>query len=175
MKGSIFFQHDRLRWAVCWYHTGRPYTITRYRGQLLPATHFKKQKNGEYFADKKGRIVPDKDRCVGYEMARKLLAMIQGRQEQHDRGECQFRIEEFTGKGWTDIIEFYREWLKVQIKGKRTPATVKGYESYLRCHFEPFFIKHPVRLHEIDLPILYKLMDSLKSIKTGKPLHGKPN
>ncbi len=84
MKGSIFYQKDRGRYAVCWYHEGRPYNIYRYRGEFM--YHPK--------------------------IAEKCLAMIQGRWEDHQAGKCQFRIEEFTGQGWTDVLQFYEEWMR---------------------------------------------------------------
>lgn len=58
-------------------------------------------------------------------IAQKCLSQIQGRWEDHQQGLCHFRIEEFTGKGWTDIIEYYEKWLKEVIEQRKKPATLK--------------------------------------------------
>ena len=65
MKGSVFYQKDRERWAVSWYYKGRSYTITRYKGELM---HH-----------------PD--------IAKKCLAVIQGDYENHQQGLSPFRME----------------------------------------------------------------------------------
>jgi integrase len=140
MKGSIFYQNDRGRWAVCFYHEGRPFTITRYRGEFM-------------YHEK---------------IAEKCLAMIQARWEDYRQGKCQFRIEEFTGTGWTDVIEFYDEWLEEVVKGGTKPATYKAYKSYLRNWIRPFFEANPVRLHEIQLDSLNKLKNTIKLHPKGQ-------
>lgn len=132
MKGTIFRQGER--YIVGWYYEGRQHKITRYRGE--PMYHEK--------------------------TAQKCLSLIQGRWEDHLAGRCLFRIEEFTGKGWTDVVEFYEHWLKDVVEPRRKPATVKGYTSYLRKWIRPFFREHPVRLHEIQLDTLNALLNHLK-------------
>jgi integrase len=101
-------------------------------------------------------------------IAEKCLAMIQARWEEHQQGRCHFRIEEFTGKGWTDVIEFYEEWLKEVIKPNRKPATYEGYRSYLINWIKPFFEQNPVRMHEIQLDTLTKLLNFIELTGKGK-------
>ena len=103
MKGSIFPQKDRNRWAVNWYCSlnKRSYTITRYRNHFMPITCYQRNDRGDILLDNKGNMIPDKERCHGYHTAQKLLASIQARWEQHCQGICQFNIDEFTGKKWT--------------------------------------------------------------------------
>jgi len=136
MKGSIWKQRDRFVVGVWW--RGKQHKITRYKGE--PMYH------------------PS--------IARKCLAVIQGDYENHLAGLGSFRIEKYTGKGWTDAIEFFEQWLEV--KAKKKPATVKGYRSYFRCWIKPFFEKYPVMLHEIELDTLDKLLDYIKLSGKGK-------
>ena len=96
-------------------------------------------------------------------IAEKCLAMIQARWEEHQQGRCQFRIEEFTGKGWTNVIEFYEEWLKEVIKPNRKPSTYKSYKSYLKNWIRPFFEQNPIMLHEIQLNNLNKINKLLRN------------
>lgn len=170
MKGSIHYQADRNRWVVAWYDIKAHKTrlITRYEGSYMPCTAFH-MKNGMVVLNEKGRPIPDKDKCQGYELARKLRALIQGRWEQAQRGECKFRIEEFTRSGWTDTVEYYNKWIKDAIEPYRKPATVKGYKSYARNWIEPFFTKHPVQLHEIELDTLQSLLRFIVEGLKSKP------
>ncbi|MDY6839097.1 MAG: tyrosine-type recombinase/integrase [Thermodesulfobacteriota bacterium] len=140
MKGSISYERDRKRWVVVWYYEGKDYKVRRYKGEFL----------------------------WHRTIAEKCLALIQGRWEDHLQGKCQFRIEEFTGKGWTDVIEFYETWLKEVVKGSTKPATYKCYRSYLTNWIQPFFEKNPVRLHEIQLDTLVKLKNSITLQPKGK-------
>jgi integrase len=140
MKGSIFFEKDRGRWAVSWRYEGRTYMIRRYKG--------------EYMFDES--------------IARKCLSLIQNRWEEHLDGVSQFRIEEFTAKGWTDVTEFYERWIEDVIRPTKKPATYKGYRSYLKNWIRPFFEKHPVRLHEIQLNTLHKFMQFINLTGKGK-------
>jgi len=94
--------------------------------------------------------------------------MIQSRLEDHLDGKCQFRIEEFIGKGWTDVLEYYEDWMENVIEPKRTPATIKGYWSYYRNWIKPFFKENPVRLHEIQLDTLTKLLNYITLTGKGK-------
>lgn len=148
MSGSKWKLKDR--WIVGWYWGGQRHLITRYKGRILYRTH------------------PDVIKCYGRKQADKLLALLQSRAEEHYNDNCIFRIEEFTQKGWTDVIEFYNEWLTEVIEPKKKPATTKGYRSYLRNWIEPFFIKNPVMLHEIQLDTLNKLLNYIKLSGKGK-------
>ena len=128
----------------------------------MPITQIKRSSNGMPIFDEKGFAIPDKKRCYGHKMADKLLKGMQGRWEQHLQGICQFRIEEFTSKGWTDILEFYETWMKDYIEIKRKPATINGYWSYYRNWIRPFFEKYPVMLHEVRASTLNKLLNNIK-------------
>ena len=133
MKGSVFYKKDRGQWVVGFYWQGRSRTIHRYKG--------------EFMYDKR--------------IADKCLAMIQSRYEQYKQGLCHFKIEEFTGKGYTDINEFFEEWMKLVIEPNKKPATIKGYWSYYRNWIKPFFEKNSIMLHEIQLDSLTKLKNSI--------------
>ena len=168
MKGSIFPQKDRNRWAVNWYCSlnRRSYTITRYRNYFMPITCYKRNDKGDFLLDDKGNMIPDKEKCHGYQIAEKLRSSIQARWEQHLQGICQFNIDEFTGKKWTGVNSFFEDWLKT--KAKKKPATYKGYKSYYRNWIKPFFEEHRIMLHEIQLDTLDKLLDSIKLKPKGK-------
>lgn len=142
MKGSVRNFKKRGYWAVEWYDTltRKHHTIYRYKGERMYDRRY----------------------------ADKLLALIQARWEQHQAGECTFRIEEFTAAGWTDVTEYYEWWMKNVIEPKRKPATVKGYWSYLRNWIGPYFKHHPVRLHEIQLDTLTGLLNSVTLSGKGK-------
>jgi len=162
MKGSIQYQADRNRWAVIWYDEkstkkNKNRWITKYKGGHMPCTAFK-MRSGTIVLNN-GRPVPDKDKCKGYELARKLRSLMQGRAEQAKKGECVFRIEEFTQDGWTDTIEYYHTFINDVVAKRRKPATIKAYQSYARTWIEPFFSKHPVRLHEIEHDILMSFLN----------------
>ncbi len=140
MKGTIYYQKDRNRYAVSFYIAGRksPVKVTRYKGEFM----------------------------YHKAIANKCLAMIQNDWEQAQEGLTRFRIEKYTGKGWTDVIEYFEEWLST--KEKKKPATYKGYKSYFKIWIKPFFKKHPVMLHEIQLDTLDKMLDSIKLSGKGK-------
>ena len=82
MSGSIYFREDRGMFVVGWYDktTKKKHAIYRY--------------NGEFMYHQK--------------VADKCLATIQGDYEKYLRGEGPFKIEKYTGKGWTDVIEYFR-------------------------------------------------------------------
>ena len=99
-------------------------------------------------------------------IAEKCLAMVQADYENYLAGLGAFRIEKYTGKGWTDVIEYFEEWLKT--KKKKKPATYKGYSSYFTNWIKPFFKQHPVMLHEIQLDTLDKLLAYVRLSPKGK-------
>lgn len=168
MKGKPYYAADRHRWRVGWWDekVKKFRLIDKYNGNYMPCTAFEKEKNGQYRLDGKERFIPDKEKCQGYKLAQKLLALIQGRWEQAQRGECTFRIEEFTKKGWTDVIPYFEKWLET--KAKKKPATYKGYKSYFKNWIKPFFETHPIQLHEVQLDTLDKLLDSIELSGKGK-------
>jgi integrase len=139
MNGSISYDKDRAQYCVNWYQ-GKTFKIRRYKGEFMY------------------------DRRI----AEKCLALIQGRYEQYQKGLCDFRIEEFTGKGWSNTLEFYREWMKDVVEPGRKPNTIKGYWSYYKNWIEPFFKEYPVMLHEIQIDTLTKLKNYIKLEPKGK-------
>lgn len=143
MSGSIFFRKDRRQWSIAWFYKGKTYNISRYKGRLMHQTH------------------PNKKKDQGFIDAGRLLAQMQG-----DVESGTFRIEKYTGKAYTDVIPYFEQWLKT--KEKKKPATFKGYKSYFKNWIKPFFEKHPVQLHDIQLDTLDTLLDSIKLQPKGK-------
>lgn len=150
MIGNVFYMKDRKRWGVSWpkrYGSCPPkkglrgsYNIYRYKGEFM----------------------------YGKPIAQKCLSLIQGRYEQAQEGLCRFRIEEFTGKLFSDVCDYYKKWMRDVIEPQKKPATVKGYWSYYRNWIEPFFKSHPVMLHEVKLDTLNTLLNSIKLTGKGK-------
>lgn len=142
MKGNVYYQKDRGRWAVSWPREGRrgSHVITRYKG--------------EFMFDRR--------------IAEKCLHMIQGDWENYRAGLGAFRIEKYTGKGFTDVIEFYENWMREVVAPTKKPATVKCYRSYLANWIRPFFEHHPVLLHEVQLDLLTKMLNSIALTGKGK-------
>ena len=140
MSGSIHKRHDGKAYFVNWYDktTGIAHQIRRYKGDIIRHPRY----------------------------AEKLLAVLQSDWENYQAGLAPWRIERYTGKGWTDVIEYFEDWLKT--KKHKKPATIKGYESYFRNWIKPFFKKYPVMLHEIQLDTLNKLLDSIELTGKGK-------
>lgn len=136
MPGSCWEQKGR--WIVGWWDGEKQHKITRYEGMPMHHESYAKQ----------------------------LLAEMRAEWRNHQKGLCAFRIEKWTGKAYTDVIEYFEAWLKT--KEKKKPATIKGYRSYFKCWIKPFFQKYPVMLHEIQLDILDKLLDSIQLSGKGK-------
>lgn len=143
MAGSIFFATDRRQWRISWYWQGKRYIVSRYKGQLMHQTH------------------PSQPKDQGYVNACRLLAQMQGDVENRV-----FRIEKYTGIAYTDVIEYFEQWL--ERKKKKKPATYKGYESYFRNWIKPFFEANPVQLHEIQLDTLDSMLDFIALQPKGK-------
>jgi len=95
-------------------------------------------------------------------VAEKLLAAMQG-----DTENGVFRIEKYTGKGWTDTVPYLYEWLDV-IKDDLSPATYKDYNNSIKNHLAPFFTENAFQLHEIQYDILRKLLSSIKREGKGR-------
>ncbi|MFO7555035.1 MAG: tyrosine-type recombinase/integrase, partial [Desulfobacterales bacterium] len=138
MPGTYWQQGDR--WIVGWWdkESKKQHKITRYEG--LPMYH-------EAYAIQ-------------------ILSELRAEWKMSLKGLCQFRIEKWTGKGFTDVIEYYEQWLKEVIEPKRKPGTVKAYQSYLDNWIAPFFRKYAIMLHETQLDTLNKLLNTiLKGLK----------
>ena len=142
MKGSVFEQKDRGRWAMSWYQDGGTHVVTKY-----PDTDL-------YLYTKK--------------IAEKCQSIIQADEERCIREKVPFYIERYTGKRYTNVLDFYREWMAEAIEPKRKPATIKGYWSYFRCWIKPFFKENVVMLHEIQFDTLTKLLNFIKLDGKGK-------
>ncbi|MBI9085462.1 MAG: tyrosine-type recombinase/integrase [Desulfobacterales bacterium] len=164
VKGSIQYQADRCRWMVRWWDekASKICQITRYNGEFFPCTAFVVN-DGVPALDPKGRLIPDKTKCQGYKRAEKLLIAIGQRKDQANRGECKFNIEEFTKSSFAAVPEAYDLWINEAIRPSRKPATIKGYLSYGRTWVRPYFTKHPVPLHEVDLETLMSFMKHIHS------------
>jgi integrase len=104
----------------------------------------------------KGELIYDK------RIAQKLLSSMQG-----DTENGVFRIEKYTGKGWTDTVPYLYEWLDV-VGGDISPATYKDYRNSIKNHLEPFFKEHSFQLHEIQYDVLRKLLNSIKREGKGR-------
>ena len=142
MKGTVFFMKDRNRWAVSWpREAGRgAHVITRYKGEFIY------------------------DRRI----AHKLLAMVQSDWENYRAGIGPFRIEKYTGKGYTDVCEFYERWMVEVVEPTRKPATIKGYRSYMENWIRPFFETRPMMLHEVQLDTLHQLLGTIHLTGKGR-------
>jgi len=95
--------------------------------------------------------------------ALKLLGQMQGAVENGT-----FVLERYTKQGWTNIIPLLENWL-INTKKNITPATYKGYKSYIKNHIKPYFKKKPeLMLHDIQLDILTDFMNGLQLQPKGK-------
>lgn len=125
-------------------------------------------KNGWYFIrwSDGGDVVNinyylDGQRMYDRRYAEKLLHQIQG---DYERGVLNIDTYHYCH---TDIIPFMQEWLEDMGQGF-APGTLSNYTGYIKNHLEPFFMKTPCRLHEINLQILTKLLNSLDLKPKGK-------
>lgn len=143
MAGSVFYRKDRNRWCVSWPKPSGEsgsYTVSKYKGELMY------------------------DRRI----AQKCLSMIQGRWEQSQQGLCQFRIEEFTGKGFTDVLAVFEEWMKEVVEKKRKPGTISTYWSAYNQWIKPFFTKYPLMLNEVRYSSLNKFRNFIEASEVRK-------
>ena len=164
MKGFIQYQPDRCRWMVVWWDekANKKRFITRDNGEFMPCTAFI-IKDGVPSLDEKGRLIPDKQKCKGHERAERLLVRIQDRYAESQKGTCKFNIEEFMGKYCLSVPKLYDTWIKEAIEGSsHKPATVKAYKSYQRTWIIPWFKKHSIPAHEVDLSTTMALMKHIK-------------
>ncbi len=88
--------------------------------------------------------------------AQKLLAIMQS-----DVENGVFFLDKFTKKEFSDVIPFIDTWIK-NIKGSLSPATYKGYQSYIKNHIKPYFNKfNQLTLPDIQLNILRDFKNSI--------------
>lgn len=140
MDGNIYKRHDGKAYYVRWYDKiqKKYFNIYRYKGDVM--------RHRDY--------------------ARKLRSVMQSDWESFKAGSASWRIEKYIGKGGTDVIEYFEDWLLT--KADKKPATIKGYKSYFKNWIRPFFEKYNVQLHEIQLDTLDKLLRSIKLTWKGK-------
>ncbi|MCF8088983.1 MAG: site-specific integrase [Desulfotignum sp.] len=90
-------------------------------------------------------------------MAEKLLATMQS-----DYENGTFYLDKYLKKGFSDVIPFIESWLKNA--EDLSPATYKGYRSYVKNHIRPFFEQHSqLSLPDVQLDVLERLRRDLKA------------
>ena len=89
-------------------------------------------------------------------MADKLLLAMQT-----DIEKGTFYLEKYKKPGFSDTINFIENWLD-SIDGL-SPATHKGYKSYIKNHIKPFFVKHShLSLPDIQIDVLRKFRKGME-------------
>lgn len=151
--------------------TRSPFALKGFGGELCMkgSIHYRADlKAGWFFVrwSDGGRVVNvnhylDGQRMYDRRYAEKLLAQIQG---DYERGVLNIDVYLFCH---TDIIPFMHEWL-TDMGPNFAPGTLSNYRGYVKNHLEPFFLKNHCRLHEINLQILTKLLNSLDLKPKGK-------
>ena len=71
-----------------------------------------------------------------------LKAEIHAEWERHKEGYCAFNIERWTGKLYTDVLEFCEDWMVNVIEPKRKPGTV--------CEAIQYWIKQGICMNDTD-------------------------
>lgn len=95
--------------------------------------------------------------------ANKLLAQMQGAVENGT-----YVLERYTKQRWTDTVPFVREWIKA-VRPTLSPATYKGYKSYLKNHIIPYFkVNSNLMLHDIQLDVITDFKNQLPLQPKGK-------
>lgn len=158
MLGSIRLRKDVKHpyWEIFWYEKadrekkGKHHKISNYYG----------------INERMYQMHPDQERDIGYQKAKKLLAMIQADYERYMRGEAPFDIRKYKD-GYTDVIPFMQDWLKA-IQGSIGVGTLKNYIGYVRNHITPFFERHHLQLHEIQKDTLMLMMQEINAAPKTK-------
>jgi hypothetical protein len=89
-------------------------------------------------------------------VAMKLLATMQAAVENGT-----FVLERYTHRGFSDVVPFIDHWME-SIKKTVSPATYKGYQSYVKNHIRPYFeVRKDLMLYDIQLDILTDFMNSV--------------
>ena len=92
--------------------------------------------------------------------AEKLLALMQAEVENGT-----FYLEKYLNVSFSEVIPFIDGWLE-GLPGTVSPATLKGYRSYVKNHIGPYFKKrNNLTLADIQLDTIKDLMRSLKNTK----------
>ena len=96
-------------------------------------------------------------------VANKLLVQMQAAVENGT-----FVLERYAKKDFTDIIPFLNSWLESSEK-TLSPATYKGYKSYIKNHIKPYFkARSGLMLYDIQLDILTDFLNQLPLQPKGK-------
>lgn len=107
------------------------------------------------------------EKIYSQKTAQKLLSVMQS---DHENGT--FYIEKYTNDGFSEIVPFFQQWIDTS-KDSLSPATIKGYRSYLKNHIGPFFKERPLMsLPDIQLDVLKQLKSGLVN-SNGEPLSPK--
>jgi len=89
-------------------------------------------------------------------VAMKLLATMQAAVENGT-----FVLERYTHRGFSDVVPFIDHWME-SIKKTVSPATYKGYQSYVKNHILPYFeARKDLMLYDIQLDILTDFMNHI--------------
>ncbi len=111
--------------------------------------------------DKKAQTDIKIYRYKGFKLETRAFAekLLRAMQEDVEKGT--FYIEKYTQSGFSGVVPFIDQWL--ENAEDLSPATYKGYRSYVENHLRPFFQKHSqLDLPDIQLDVLEKLRKSLK-------------
>lgn len=140
-------------------------------GECMSGSIHRRKDSGSYFVlwyDRKSKKTVKIYRYKGEKIwkkrtALKLLGQMQGAVENGT-----FVLERYTKEGWTDIVPLLDDWLK-NTKKNISPATHKGYKSYVKNHIKPYFEKKPeLMLHDIQLDVLTDFLNQLPLKPKGK-------
>jgi len=140
-------------------------------GECMSGSIHKRKDSGAYFVlwyDRKSKKTVKIYRYNGEKIwkkrtALKLLGQMQGAVENGT-----FVLERYSKQGWTDIIPLLEDWLE-NTKNTITPATYKGYKSYIKNHIKPYFQKKPeLMLYDIQLDILTDFLNQLPLQPKGR-------
>ena len=151
-------------------HNNGPYQYKLIVGECMSGSVHSDKRRGIWFvlwydkAAKKGvKIYRYKGETMrSKRVAKKLLAQMQAAVENGT-----FVLERYTKKDFSDVIPFIDHWLE-SIKTSVSPATYKGYESYVRNHIKPYFSTRDLMLYDIQLDILTDFMNQLPLQPKGK-------
>lgn len=88
--------------------------------------------------------------------AQKLLSVMQS-----DSENGTFYLEKYTNYRFSEVVPFIEDWIKHP--DGLSPATYKGYKSYIKNHLKPFFTRHNhLCLPDIQIDILRKIRRELE-------------
>ena len=87
---------------------------------------------------------------------------------QHDVEKGIFYLEKYTQKGFSEVVPFLDNWIS-NCEDELSPATYKGYKSYVKNYIRPYFLKHNhLFLQDIQLDVLKHFKNSLNLAPKSK-------